>query len=79
VTGSPVALIEGVMQAINGGNTGNDSGGAQVAIASTGRLVYATGGPAPGVSRALVWVDRSGSIEPAVAPGAAVLGTANRT
>ena len=37
VTGSPVALVENVMQTINTGNTGNDSGAAQVAVSSTGR------------------------------------------
>ena len=68
VTGNPVALVENVMQTINAGNTNNDSGAAQVAISSTGRLVYATGGPAPSVPRALVWVDRSGKLEPLSLP-----------
>jgi|RhiMethySRZTD1v2_1073278.scaffolds.fasta_scaffold04287_5 eukaryotic-like serine/threonine-protein kinase len=63
VTGNPIALVEDVQQAIGTGNTFNDSGSAQVAIASTGRLVYATGGPAPSVPRVLVWVDRDGKTE----------------
>ena len=60
VTGSPVALVENVMQTINTGNTNNDSGAGQVTVSSTGRLVYATGGAAPNQPRALVWVDRTG-------------------
>jgi serine/threonine-protein kinase len=68
VTGSPVALVEGVMQAMNTGNSGTDSGAGQVALSPTGRLVYATGGPAPIQPRALVWIDRSGTIEPLSVP-----------
>ena len=64
VTGSPVALVEGVMQTVRAGNTATDSGAAQIAVSSTGRLVYATGGPEPETPSALVWVDRNGKIEP---------------
>jgi Tol biopolymer transport system component/tRNA A-37 threonylcarbamoyl transferase component Bud32 len=60
VTGSPTALAQNVMQAVNTGNSATDSGAAQVAVAGSGTLVYATGGPAPQAPRALAWVDRSG-------------------
>jgi Tol biopolymer transport system component len=68
VTGSPVALIEGVMQAIRAGGTAIDSAAAQIAVSTTGRLVYATGGPVPIVPNALVWVDRSGAVQPLELP-----------
>ena len=68
LTGAPVAMIDGVMQAANNGNVGADSGAGQFAIAAQGRLIYVTGGITPGQDRALVWVDRNGSVEPLVAP-----------
>jgi serine/threonine-protein kinase len=63
VTGAPVAMIDGVMQAANIGNVVADSGAGQFAIAAQGRLIYVTGGIAPGEDRALVWVDRNGNVE----------------
>ena len=63
LTGGPVALIDGVMQAVNMVNTDTDSGAAQFAVADRGTLVYATGGIAPDQERELVWVDRNGAVE----------------
>jgi Tol biopolymer transport system component len=51
------------MQAINFGNSNDDSGAGQVAISAGGTLVYATGGPVPQPMRALAWFDRSGAVE----------------
>jgi eukaryotic-like serine/threonine-protein kinase len=68
LTGAPVAMIDGIMQAANNGNVGADSGAGQFAIAAQGRLIYVTGGITPDEDRALVWVDRDGSVEPLVTP-----------
>jgi serine/threonine-protein kinase len=64
LTGGPVAVIDGVMQAVNRTNTGADSGAGQFALAARGTLAYATGGIAPDAERAVVWVDRDGTVEP---------------
>jgi serine/threonine protein kinase/Tol biopolymer transport system component len=64
VTGSPMALIEGVMQAVNAPNLADETGAGQYAVSASGTLVYATGGIGPVVERALVWVDRTGAVEP---------------
>jgi serine/threonine-protein kinase len=68
VTGRPVSLIENVMHAINAGNTATESAAAQITVSSSGRLVYATGGPVPDPPRALAWIDRSGTVEPLSLP-----------
>ena len=44
VTGAPVALIEGVMQAVNLNSTDIEGGAGQFAVSNTGTLIYATGG-----------------------------------
>ena len=60
VTGNPVPLIEGV--AVKG------SGAANFSISDNGRLVYALRGVGGGLDQStLVWVDRDGREEPAVA------------
>ena len=61
VTGGPVPLVEGVLDA------GVTTGAVQFSIAATGSLVYV---PAGGVQqqRTLVWVDRQGREEPLAAP-----------
>jgi eukaryotic-like serine/threonine-protein kinase len=64
VAGSPVSLIKNVMQAVNMGNTATDSGAGQVAMSSTGTLVYTTGGIAPEAMRVLAWLDRTARKEP---------------
>jgi eukaryotic-like serine/threonine-protein kinase len=64
VTGAPVALIEGVMQAVNLGSTDIEGGAGQFAVSNTGTLVYANGGVTPMASSRLVWVDRQGKAEP---------------
>jgi Tol biopolymer transport system component len=63
LTGSPIELVNGVMQAVNTGNRADDSGAGQVAMAADGTLVYATGGPVPPFMGELVWIDRTGKVE----------------
>ena len=72
VTGPSVALIEGVMQAINMPNDSDDTGAGQFTISPSGTLLYAVGGVNPLSESALVWVDRNGASQPlTVAPPAA--------
>ena len=73
VTGSPVALIEGVMQAVNAPNLGDETGAGQFAVSAVGTLVYAIGGIGPVVQRSLVWVDRTGRVQPVAASAGAFL------
>jgi serine/threonine-protein kinase len=68
VTGEPMALIDGVMHAVNAANSNTDSGAAQLAIAPRGTLVYVTGGIVPQPRRALVWAHPDGSIEKVPVP-----------
>jgi serine/threonine-protein kinase len=67
VTGAPMALIEGVMQAVNAPNLADETGAGQYAVSASGTLVYAAGGIGPVFERALVWVDRTGTVQPVAA------------
>jgi hypothetical protein len=71
VNGGPVALIEGVMQAVNAPNSGDETGAGQFAVSDSGTLLYAVGGGGPIRQRTFVWVDRTGAARPleAVPPG----------
>jgi hypothetical protein len=60
VTGSPVPVLEGVLQSLW-------SGVAQCSFSRTGTLVYVPGG-LQGAQRRLVWVDRKGTEQPLPAP-----------
>jgi serine/threonine-protein kinase len=60
LTGSPVPVLEGVLQSLW-------SGAAQYSFSSTGTLVYVPGG-LQGAQRRLVWVDRKGTEQPLPAP-----------
>jgi eukaryotic-like serine/threonine-protein kinase len=62
VTGPPVALLEGVMQAGNMPNGGDESGAGQFAVAS-GTLLYVPGGLGPPRLSELVWADRAGTVQ----------------
>jgi serine/threonine-protein kinase len=65
VTGQPIALIEGVMQAVNSPNSDDETGSGQFAISNSGTFVYATGGTHPLPQSSLVWLDRKkGTAEP---------------
>ena len=74
VTGTPVAVVEGVMQSVNEAGLSVDSGSAHFSVSQQGALVYATGGIRPDERRMLVWVDRDGSSEPLPVPPAAYFG-----
>jgi Tol biopolymer transport system component len=60
VTGTPVRMIEGIVEAPR-------TGSAQFSISRNGTLVYLAGMP-EGSGRKLVWVNRDGSTEPIPAP-----------
>jgi eukaryotic-like serine/threonine-protein kinase len=75
LTGAPVAVIEGVMQAVNTANTSDETGVGQFALSASGTLLYATGGVGLLREESLVWVDRKGIAQPfAAAAPAAYLG-----
>jgi len=57
VTGSPLAIVEGVLPSTN------NTGATQAAFAHSGSLVYVSGGGRPG-ERTLTWVDRKGTEQP---------------
>jgi Tol biopolymer transport system component/predicted Ser/Thr protein kinase len=61
VSGSPVPLISGIMQAINAPPSNEETGMGQFALSSSGTLLYAPGGINPPQSNALVLVDRKGT------------------
>ncbi len=64
LTGSPVAMIENVMQAVNAGNSGNQTFAGQYAVSNSGTLAYVLGGMFPSRPGALTWVDRNGRATP---------------
>ncbi len=68
VTGGPVGIVEGVVQAANMTNSGADSGAAQFSFSQTGSLLYVPGGIYPDREDSLVWVDREGAAEALVIP-----------
>ena len=56
VTGTPVTLVEGVMQGVNAPNSLFETGAGQFAVAS-GSLIYALGGISPNLESSWVWLD----------------------
>ena len=68
ITGGPVNVIPQVMQAAYNPNIDNDSGAGQFDVSGSGALVYVPGGMSPDLERSLVWVDRSGVVQPLDAP-----------
>ena len=65
VTGSPITVVDGVLQAygpwVPGGVTAGETGAAQFAVSPSGSLVYVPGPAFPEPQRPLVWVDRRGN------------------
>jgi eukaryotic-like serine/threonine-protein kinase len=59
--GSPVGVLENVMQSINSGNSSLETGAAQVSVSRAGTLAYAAGGPVPDKPRPVLWLDRTGA------------------
>src|SRR5262249_5801466 len=68
LTGSPVAILGNVMQAIGGYNNGDDTGAGQFDVSGNGTLVYVAGGRYPTRKDDLVWVDRKGAATPLPLP-----------
>ena len=68
VTGGPVGIVEGVVQAANIPSSVMDSGAAQFSFSETGSLLYVPGGIYPDREDSLVWVDREGAAEALVIP-----------
>ena len=66
VTGHPVPAIANVMQALNLGNSDNNTAAGQFSISDSGWLVYAEGGILPDRQNSLAWVDHRGEAEPIV-------------
>jgi len=64
VSGAAVGLLADVMQAANIQPVQIDSGAGQFAISASGALAYASGGVFPQDRWSLVWVDRTGRVEP---------------
>ncbi len=60
LSGSPTPLVAGILQAVNTGSRGNETGMGQFAISGSGALLYASGGIVPTRTSSLVRVDRNG-------------------
>jgi serine/threonine-protein kinase len=64
VGGTPVAVLDGVVQALTGENDADVTGAGQFAAASTGTLAWVPGAVVPYAQAALVTVDRRGQVTP---------------
>jgi serine/threonine protein kinase/Tol biopolymer transport system component len=64
LTGAAVALLDGVMQSVNAGNSNEEALAGQFDVSASGTLVYAGGGVFPPRLLTLVMVDRRGAAEP---------------
>lgn len=64
LTGSAIAVLDGVMQAVGATSSTAETYHGQFQLAANGTLVYLSGGPFPPVRSELVWLDRSGAEEP---------------
>ncbi len=62
--GSPVAMIENVMQAVGAANGGDETEVGQFAVSKSGTLLYVTGGIFPIRQTTLTWLDRKGVATP---------------
>jgi serine/threonine protein kinase/Tol biopolymer transport system component len=60
LTGSPVPVLEGVMQALNAASGGETTGASQFSMSVNGILAYVAGGIFPDPVNRLVLLDRSG-------------------
>jgi serine/threonine-protein kinase len=69
VTGTPTAIVEGVIQAVRTGFFSVfETGAAQFSVSETGTLVYVPGDPIQEQSRSLVWISRNGTVTPTTVP-----------
>ena len=60
VSGSPVAVLEGVMQSVNTPSTDDETGAAQFSVSKSGTLVFLGGGVTPNLETAWEWIDKKG-------------------
>jgi serine/threonine protein kinase/Tol biopolymer transport system component len=75
VTGTPTAIVGGVIQAIRTSFISVfETGAAQFSVSDTGTLVYVQGDPNPEPSRSLVWISRNGTVTPTTVPPGPFLG-----
>src|SRR5262245_27358680 len=71
--GSPVALLDDVMQAVAAYNTTDETGQGQFSVSGNGTLAYLAGGVYPPEQSDLVWVDRKGvPVRVPVPPGGCI-------
>ncbi len=70
-TGGAVGVVADVMQAANMLNEAWDSGAGQFSVSESGSLLYVPGGIFTEPERFMVWVDRTGAVEPLPAPARA--------
>jgi hypothetical protein len=68
LAGQPVALLDGVMQAVNMSNAGSETGMGQFSASSSGNLIYALGGINQKPVVTLIRVDRNGATSELGAP-----------
>ena len=69
VTGTPTAIVEGVIQAVRTGFFSVfETGAAQFSVSENGTLVYVPGEVIQELSRSLVWVSRNGTVTPTTVP-----------
>jgi serine/threonine-protein kinase len=74
VTGGGVTLVSDLMQAANMTNSERlDSGAGEFSVSPAGTLAYVKGGIYTFPERSLVWVDRTGRVEPLGAPSRAYI------
>jgi eukaryotic-like serine/threonine-protein kinase len=64
LSGTPIALLDNVMQALGAYNAGDETAAGQFAVSENGTLVYLSGGVYPPRSTELVWVERDGAVTP---------------
>jgi len=69
VTGTPSAIVKGLMQAVRTGFISvGDTGAAQFSVSNNGVLVYVRSAPVRDLVMSLVWVDRKGTVTPTSVP-----------
>jgi Tol biopolymer transport system component len=61
LAGSPVAVLEDVMQSVNTPNSSDETGAGQFAVSRSGALLYLAGGVHPNLESSWEWMDRTGA------------------
>ncbi len=64
VSGSPVAVLDGVTHSVAGLGVTTTTGAAQFSISENGTLLYSPGSVEPVLENAIVWLDRNGKVTP---------------